>query len=622
MLAGLLALALLRSATAGAAPPADDASAQAQATVRAVFDHLLDRAAPAPAADALVRDAWDGAAAALVRAGETEPLPRPEPPPAGRVAAWVWWQRVFPPLIERGAARLGPLELAYAASEAMVGGLGQAGTRFLPPSRAAAEAAQAGQSRPGFGLSVRTRPPWLITDVLADSPAARSGLRAGDTVLSVNGQPVSGTMLLDANGPLSERSAPVELLIERPDGSRWVSSLTPELLRPRPLDARLSPDGIGLLRLRALPRLDRASETPPLDRLLDQALAEFEQLGAWGWLLDLRDLADGDPLTADELLGRFLPAARSRQVVSADGFVGHYLAAGRPAPTQRPLAVLINGGTAGPAETLAAALQESGRALIVGERSAGVVAESLRLPLAGGAALWIATASVETARSRPLAPFGVTPDRAVVETRDAAAYADGRDPQAEAARRLLAAGPRWQARPPATASPSNGSAALARLTRLAGALEPAGPLIVSEDERARVNRFGPALDGPALAAELRRRGWQGSVAQPLSLTATPEASPLWLTLDQYATEAAARAAAAMLDAPLVWRATPPPLGVPADSTAARGQWTEAGALTLQWPVGALVVTLQQRPANALTPWADLVAAAALVDRRLRADLTP
>src|SRR5581483_1924307 len=99
------------------------------------------------------------------------------------------------------------------------------------------------------------------------------------------------------------------------------------------------------------------------------------------------------------------------------------LAAGRVHARQLPMAVLINGGSASASEVTAAALRDSSRAVLVGQKTAGAVASSELIPLPGGAGLQVAVAAATAPGSNtPLDGVGVTPDVPTSHGRTLEAY--------------------------------------------------------------------------------------------------------------------------------------------------------------------------------------------------------
>jgi carboxyl-terminal processing protease len=146
-------------------------------------------------------------------------------------------------------------------------------------------------------------------------------------------------------------------------------------------------------------------------------------------LLDLRDVAAGDMAEATRLANFFLKdgtiATLEGQKVEKQTFTAD---ASKAVNTTAPLVVLVNRGTAGPAELAAAALGDNKRADLVGEKTFGEGAQQKTFELPDGAALILSVAKYESPSGKKLQDDGVTPsvvvasnnDQAVVEDEDSA----------------------------------------------------------------------------------------------------------------------------------------------------------------------------------------------------------
>ena len=143
-------------------------------------------------------------------------------------------------------------------------------------------------------------------------------------------------------------------------------------------------------------------------------------------LLDLRDVAEGDPAQAMALANAFL---KTGAIASLEGqkFPKQTFTAD-PAKfiTAAPLVVLVNHGTSGPAEIVAAAILDNKRGDLVGDRSFGdgTVQKTIELP--DGAALILSVAKYEGPTGKPIQEQAVTPNIVVTESIDQfLAEADG-----------------------------------------------------------------------------------------------------------------------------------------------------------------------------------------------------
>jgi carboxyl-terminal processing protease len=163
-------------------------------------------------------------------------------------------------------------------------------------------------------------------------------------------------------------------------------------------------DGILYLRVPALGE-DTARQ---IGQLLDVPPTER----ATGLILDLRNTPGGQVPAAAVVAGMFLdPGCLVARVESRSPGAPHELlapaGAGRHDP---PLAVLVNHGTESAAEVLAGALQDWGRAVVVGSATFGDASTQSLIPVSGGWGLFLTTARYLTPKGRAISGQGIVPD--------------------------------------------------------------------------------------------------------------------------------------------------------------------------------------------------------------------
>ncbi len=235
--------------------------------------------------------------------------------------------------------------------------------------------------RTGFGgLGVRLRHEdgiLTILDVYDDSPAATGGLEAGDSISHIDGQPVRDLTPTEAvdrlRGPIGSH---INLTIKKKNGNRNVE-LRRALIVPRTV-SMVQENRIATIRIDSFNRRTARNVARFIRR------AEQDTLGTLkGLILDLRDnpggLLDQSVLVADMFLdhGQILKT-KGRHPQSSQNFG----ADSRDVALGVPIVVLINGGSASASEIVAAALQDQGRAVVVGSKSygKGTVQNVVRLP--------------------------------------------------------------------------------------------------------------------------------------------------------------------------------------------------------------------------------------------------
>lgn len=278
---------------------------------------------------------------------------------------------------------------------------------------------------------------WRIEGVRPGSPAEEAGLEPGWTLQAVDGQ--SWGVDFDV-----EDGRPLQLDLTDPTGALRRVSLTPRLMDPIPAFSEdASRPGVVVLRVEAF--------EPGLGRWLGQRLAALPP--ETDVILDLRGNPGGLLMEADAALSCFLPVNQTWATrVSRNGRPAVLSVmpgcGGLPGPVDNDVALLVDGSSRSAAELTPAALQESRRALVVGEHTAGAVLISQDTPLPDGGRLTLSRADYITAGGVRLEKRGVEPDIVVVRTLEERRA--GLDPALDAAIAALSdtARPRagWQAR--------------------------------------------------------------------------------------------------------------------------------------------------------------------------------
>jgi len=221
---------------------------------------------------------------------------------------------------------------------------------------------------------------FLVETPMEGQPAFQAGIRAGDVVVAVDGVPVRGMSLRQVirriRGP---KGSPVVLTIRRLGEPRDLTfSVVRDHIEVRNVTARLleaHPD-VGYLKIGGFVEGTRETVRQAVQDLVFQSRGRRLR----GLLLDLRNNPGGLLQEAVDLADDFLEDGVIVTVRNASDREEVYRA--RPGAWDFPVVVLVNAASASASEILASALQENGRALVVGERSFGKASvQSLFSPL-------------------------------------------------------------------------------------------------------------------------------------------------------------------------------------------------------------------------------------------------
>ena len=253
-----------------------------------------------------------------------------------------------------------------------------------------------------------------IVGLTEDAPGKRSGLQAGDAIVAIDGR---STLRLSLDNGVAllrgEVGSPVTLTIARSGSPDFDVRLIREVVKSHVANARMEGD-FGYLRPSQFDNGAAASAATALRDL------EAHNPAMKGLVLDLRNNPGGLLSEAVGVAGLYLNGGT---VVSERGRDPNDVERFNAPPHGdrlggRPLVVLINAGTGSGAEIVAGALQDRGRALLVGMTSFGVGTIQTVIPLHGGVdgALKLTTARYYTPNGRAIQGVGIQPDVKVAAT--------------------------------------------------------------------------------------------------------------------------------------------------------------------------------------------------------------
>jgi carboxyl-terminal processing protease len=270
----------------------------------------------------------------------------------------------------------------------------------------------------------------VVVSPLDGSPAEQAGLRAGDRIVAIDGRSTAGesvnSLVFEVRG---EAGTDVTLTVERGD-ERLDITITRAIIDLQEVSAELLDGGIGYIRLTSF--TDRA---PGLFR---DALQSLLDQGADGIAFDLRGNPGGYIVAAQGIGSEFVAGGELLFTVESDGNVQEWRSEdGILQSGDVPVVVLVDGGSASASEIVAAALQENGRATVVGEPTFGKNTVQIWNNLPNGGGLRLTTDRWFTPDHNSVAPDGVQPNVVVAAPVDPTASAD---PQLERAIEILSAG--------------------------------------------------------------------------------------------------------------------------------------------------------------------------------------
>lgn len=302
--------------------------------------------------------------------------------------------------------------LTYSAISGMVDSLGDTGhSRFLTPEMVEKEAQEIQGEFEGIGalLNVNEQGNPVILAPFDNSPAQRAGLKPGDIIMAVNGEDVSQSPLSDVvSKVVGPAGTDVTLTIMDPDSgeTRDVTITRARIVLQNVTWQMLPGTNIAHVRI--------ASYSNNIARDLRDALNAARDQGAQSVILDLRNNPGGLLNEAVDVVGHFIERGNALQIRDADGNIESIPAGRGRAMTDLPMVVLINQGSASASEITAGALQDYGRATLVGETTFGTGTVLNQFQLSDGSAVLLATQMWLTPNGRVIWHEGIQPDEEVV----------------------------------------------------------------------------------------------------------------------------------------------------------------------------------------------------------------
>ena len=260
----------------------------------------------------------------------------------------------------------------------------------------------------GIGIEIT-----LLKDVLTvvspieDTPAYNAGIKSGDQIIKIDGKSTKDITIMEAvkkmRGP---KDTKVTITIMRENAAKPKDFvLTRAIIQIKSVKAKTLEDNIGYIRIASFH--ERTSDD--LRNALKEVTEKLSPLK--GLVLDLRNDPGGLLIQAIEVSDMFL---KSGIIVSTRGRTKNMEsktnARDNGSEITCPIVVLVNEGTASAAEIVAGALQDNGRALIVGTQTFGKASVQTIIPLENGAALKLTTARYYTPKGRSIQAEGIKPD--------------------------------------------------------------------------------------------------------------------------------------------------------------------------------------------------------------------
>ncbi|MDT0633791.1 S41 family peptidase [Spectribacter hydrogenoxidans] len=261
----------------------------------------------------------------------------------------------------------------------------------------------------GLGIEVTMENGFVrVVSPIDDTPAKKAGIEAGDLIIRIDDTAVKGMKLNDAVKLMrGEPGTDITLTVLRESNAEpFQVTITRDVIEVKSVRSRMLTPSYGYVRISQFSNQTGESLNDAMDELMDKADGDLR-----GLVLDLRNNPGGLLNAAVDVSDAFLTEG---EIVSIDGRVKNadqsFSAGNGDKLRGRPLVVLVNQGSASASEIVAGALQDSGRAIIMGRRTFGKGSVQTIVPLQNDAALKLTTARYYTPDGRSIQAEGIVPD--------------------------------------------------------------------------------------------------------------------------------------------------------------------------------------------------------------------
>lgn len=296
-------------------------------------------------------------------------------------------------------------DLLYGAIKGMLNSL-DPHSSFMPPEVYKEMQIDTKGEFGGLGIQIGIKDNMLtIIAPIEDTPAYRAGVKAGDKIIKINGESTKNISLFDAVKKLrGPKGTSVTITIIR-KGLKKPKDITivRDIIKIKSVKSKVIDDGIGYIKLLQFQQ-KTSSE-------LESALKGLDEKGIHSLILDLRNNPGGLLNGAVDVTSQLLPPKKLVVFIKGrDGEKTEFYTNSNKPHYNYPMIVLVNEGSASASEIVAGALQDWGRAVILGTQTFGKGSVQTVIPLSDGSALRLTTARYYTPKGRSIQTTGITPD--------------------------------------------------------------------------------------------------------------------------------------------------------------------------------------------------------------------
>ena len=267
----------------------------------------------------------------------------------------------------------------------------------------------------GLGIEVTMENGFVkVVSPIDDTPAFRAGLKSGDLITHLDGEPVQGLTLPEAVEKMRGKvGSDLKLTVRRENLDPFNVTVTRDIIKIRSVRSRMEGGDIAYVRITSFSEQTTSGVEQSIKSLRKKARGRLA-----GIVIDLRNnpggLLDQSVKVSDAFLDQGeIVSTRSRRADESRRFN----AKAGDITDGLPIVVMVNGGSASASEIVAGALQDHRRAIVLGTRTFGKGSVQTIIPLSGNGAIRLTTARYYTPSGRSIQAKGIEPDIVVEQAK-------------------------------------------------------------------------------------------------------------------------------------------------------------------------------------------------------------
>ncbi len=294
-----------------------------------------------------------------------------------------------------------------------------ANSSYLDPQEYKDYKARKNEGKAEIGATISKRFGYAaVISVIPGGPADKAGMDTGDIVEAIEGKSTREMSLAEISGILTGQvGSTVNLSIVRARRAQPTKvAITREIVQYPPVSSEMMEDGIAYFKVDAFPK-GKSQE-------LASKIKSAQKSGAKKIILDLRDCSEGEESEGIAAANLFLDHGTITYLQGQKFPKETFNADSSKTVTSLPIVVLVNRGTAGPAELVAAAVMENARGDVLGDKTFGVGSVTKTIDLPNGSALILSVAKYYSPTGKAIQDTAITPNILVADKEDDAVLPD------------------------------------------------------------------------------------------------------------------------------------------------------------------------------------------------------